>query len=193
MLDTHARKYIQPAVDKTADVLLNRGFTANGVTKIAFAIGVSSGPLIYFDQPYWAVFALWLSGFLDVVDGTMARKTKPSPWGTLLDVSFDRMVEISVILGLAFRFPDAMWALLLLSATIVISMTVFLTVGALSDSQGVKSFYYQAGLAERSEGFILFTLMIVFSTHLVAITLVFFAIQLFTISQRLLEARRLLK
>ncbi|MGM0898048.1 MAG: CDP-alcohol phosphatidyltransferase family protein [Bacillota bacterium] len=192
MLDTYARKYVQPAVDKTADFLLKKGWSADGVTKTAFVIGLSSGVFIYLDQPALAVIALWLSGFLDVVDGTMARKTKPSPWGTLLDISFDRLVEISVILGLAFRFPDSMWALLLLSATIIIAMTVFLTVGALSEKQGMKSFYYQAGLAERTEGFILFTLMIVFSPYLTAITLFFVAVQIFTIFQRMAEAKRIL-
>lgn len=193
MLDTHARKHVQPIVEKTADVFLKLGFTANGVTKIAFVIGMTSGFFIYLDQPFWAIFVLWLSGYLDVVDGTMARKTKPSSWGTLLDISFDRLVEISVILGLAFRFPDSMWALLLLSVSIIVAMTVFLTVGALSDKEGMKSFYYQAGLAERTEGFILFTLMIVFSAYLTAITLVFCAVQLITISQRMAEARRILK
>lgn len=193
MLDTHARKHVQPAVEKTADFLLKAGFTADGVTKIAFVIGMSSGVFIYLDQPLWALAVLWLSGYLDVVDGTMARKTKPSSWGTLLDISFDRLVEISVILGLAFRFPDSMWALLLLSVSIIVAMTVFLTVGALSDKQGMKSFYYQAGLAERTEGFIFFTLMIIFSTHLTAITLIFFAVQIVTISQRLAEAKRILK
>ncbi|MDN5708756.1 MAG: CDP-alcohol phosphatidyltransferase family protein, partial [Planococcus sp. (in: firmicutes)] len=192
MLDTYARKHVQPAVDKTADYLLKKGCTADGVTKTAFAIGLSSGIFIYLDLPVLALFALWLSGFLDVVDGTMARKTKPSPWGTLLDISFDRLVEISVILGLAFRFPDSMWALLLLSASIIVAMTVFLTVGALSEKQGMKSFYYQAGLAERTEGFILFTLMIVFSPYLTAITLLFIAVQIFTIIQRMAEAKRIL-
>ena len=193
MLDTHARKHVQPTVEKTADFLLKTGFSADGVTKIAFAIGVSSGLFIYLDQPLIAILVLWLSGYLDVVDGTMARKTKPSSWGTLLDISFDRVVEISVILGLAFRFPDSMWALLLLSVSIIIGMTVFLTVGALSEKQGTKSFYYQAGLAERTEGFILFTLMIVFSTYLTAITLIFVAVQLITIAQRMAEAKRILK
>lgn len=192
MLDTYARKHVQPAVDKTADYLLKKGWTADGVTKTAFAIGLSSGVFIYLDQLVLALIALWLSGFLDVVDGTMARKTKPSPWGTLLDISFDRLVEISVILGLAFRFPDSMWALLLLSASIIVAMTVFLTVGALSEKQGMKSFYYQAGLAERTEGFILFTLMIVFSPYLTAITLLFIAVQIFTIFQRMAEAKRIL-
>ncbi|MGB6779303.1 MAG: CDP-alcohol phosphatidyltransferase family protein [Planococcus citreus] len=192
MLDTYARKHVQPVVDKTAEFLLKKGWTADGVTKTAFAIGLSSGVFIYLDQPVLALIALWLSGFLDVVDGTMARKTKPSPWGTLLDISFDRLVEISVILGLAFRFPDSMWALLLLSASIIVAMTVFLTVGALSEKQGMKSFYYQAGLAERTEGFILFTLMIVFSPYLTVITLLFIAIQIFTIFQRMAEAKRIL-
>lgn len=193
MLDTHARKHVQPTVEKTADFLLKIGLTADGVTKIAFAIGVSSGFFIYMDQPLIAVFVLWLSGYLDVVDGTMARKTKPSSWGTLLDISFDRLVEISVIVGLAFRFPDSMWALLLLSVSIIVGMTVFLTVGALSDREGMKSFYYQAGLAERTEGFILFTLMIVFSTYLTAITLIFIAVQIITVIQRMAEAKRILK
>jgi phosphatidylglycerophosphate synthase len=192
MLDTYSRKHVQPAVDKTADYLLKKGWTADGVTKTAFAIGLSSGVFIYLNQPALALIALWLSGFLDVVDGTMARKTKPSPWGTLLDISFDRLVEISVILGLAFRFPDSMWALLLLSASIIVAMTVFLTVGALSEKQGTKSFYYQAGLAERTEGFILFTLMIIFSPYLTAITLLFIAVQIFTIFQRMAEAKRIL-
>lgn len=193
MLDTHARKHVQPAIEKTADFLLKRGLTADTVTKIAFVIGLSTGIFIYLDQPLIAILALWISGFLDVVDGTMARKTKPSPWGTLLDISFDRMVEISVILGLAFRFPEAMWALLLLSVSIIVAMTVFLTVGALSDKQGMKSFYYQAGLAERTEGFILFTLMIAFSTYLTAITLIFLVMQIITIFQRMTEARKILK
>lgn len=192
MLDTYARKHVQPAVDKTADYLLKKGWTADGVTKTAFAIGLSSGVFIYLDQTALALIALWLSGFLDVVDGTMARKTKPSPWGTLLDISFDRLVEISVILALAFRFPGSMWALLLLSASIIVAMTVFLTVGALSEKQGMKSFYYQAGLAERTEGFILFSLMAVFSTYLTAITLIFIAVQIFTIFQRMAEAKRIL-
>lgn len=193
MLDTHARKHVQPIVEKTADFFLKLGLSADGMTKTAFAIGVSTGFFIYFDQPLLAIIALWVSGYLDVVDGTMARKTKPSSWGTLLDISFDRMVEISVILGLAFRFPESMWALLLLSVSIIIAMTVFLTVGALSDRKGMKSFYYQAGLAERTEGFILFTLMIAFSTYLTAITLIFLAIQIITICQRMAEARKILK
>lgn len=192
MLDTHARKFVQPIMDRTADVLLRVGLTPNQVTIISFIIGVTSGLFIYLDQFVIAVVVLWLSGFLDAVDGTMARKTKPSSFGTILDVSFDRVVEVSVILGLAFRFPDSMWALLLLSTSIIFAMTIFLTVGAVSEKKGIKSFYYQAGAAERTEGFILFTAMILFHDVLTLLTLVFLAIELFTAFQRLAEAKRIL-
>jgi archaetidylinositol phosphate synthase len=192
MLDTHGRKFVQPIIEKTAKGLLNIGLSANQVTYIAFLVGLSTGPLIYFEYPMWAVFALWLSGFLDAVDGSMARLTETSPWGTVLDVSFDRLVEISVILGLAFRFPNVMWALLLLSVSIIYSMTIFLTVGAVSEKQGMKSFYYQAGVAERTEGFILFSLMMIFTDYLLVLTLLFFAVELFTGLQRLFEAKRIL-
>jgi phosphatidylglycerophosphate synthase len=193
MLDTHGRHLVQPVIEKTAQRLVKLGLTANQVTTIAFVIGASSGLFIYFDYPVWAVVVLWFSGFLDAVDGTMARLTKPSAFGTVLDVSYDRLVEISVILGLAFRFPEAMWALLLLSVSIIYAMTVFLTVGAASEKKGIKTFYYQPGLAERTEGFLLFTFMILLTDYLVPLTLLFLAVEIFTVLQRLNEARKILK
>ncbi|MFB5663973.1 CDP-alcohol phosphatidyltransferase family protein [Alteribacillus sp. HJP-4] len=193
MLDTHARKYVQPLIGKTADGLLRIGLTANQVTGISFIIGAACGPLIFYDLPAAAVVLLWLSGFLDAVDGSMARKTKTSAFGTVMDVTFDRIVEISVILGLAFRFPDTMWALLLLSVSIIFSITVFLTVGNVSDKSDMKSFYYQAGLAERTEGFILFSFMIMFPAMLLFFTLLFFAVETFTGIQRMFEAKKILK
>ncbi|MDA8236039.1 MAG: CDP-alcohol phosphatidyltransferase family protein [Clostridia bacterium] len=192
MLDTHARKYVEPMIKLAANGLNKLGFSANQVTVLALIIGIFSGVLVYFEQPYLALMFLWMSGFLDAVDGTMARFHQPSPWGTVMDVTFDRLVEISIILGLAFRFPEAALALLLLSVSIIISMTVFLTVGAVSEKKGQKSFYYQAGLAERTEGFIMFSLMIIVTGYLVPITLVFLSMIIFTAIQRLLEAKRIL-
>ncbi|WP_022792586.1 CDP-alcohol phosphatidyltransferase family protein [Marinococcus halotolerans] len=193
MIDTHARKWADPVIDKTADWFLNRRWTANQVTVLAFGIGVLTGPLIYFDAAWAAFICLWISGFLDTVDGAMARKTRPSAFGTVLDITFDRLVEASVLLGLAFRYPDLMWLLLLLSVSILFSITVFLTVGNMSEQSGVKSFYYQAGLAERTEGFILFSLMMLFPAFLLYSTALFLFVETFTGLQRLLEAKRLLK
>jgi archaetidylinositol phosphate synthase len=193
MLDTHARHWVQPLINRVAHRLISWGWSANQVTWLAFAIGCSTGLLIICDLPLLGVFLLWVSGFLDAVDGSMARLQKrTTPWGTVLDITFDRIVELSVIIGLACRYPEAQFLLLLLTASIVFSMTVFLTVGALSEKKGVKSFYYQAGLAERTEGFLFFTAMILFPSWLIWITGLFLAAELFTALQRMREARRLL-
>ncbi|MBM7702433.1 CDP-alcohol phosphatidyltransferase family protein [Metabacillus iocasae] len=193
MLDTHARKYIQPVITTTATFCLRMKLTANHVTYIGFFVGICAGLFVYFEQTVVALILLWLSGFLDAVDGTMARKTKPSAWGTFLDIGFDRLVEISIILGLAFRYPDSMWALLLLSVSIIYAMTVFLTVGALAEKSGMKSFYYQTGLGERTEGFILFSFMMTFTSYLTWFTLLFLAVEVFTTFQRIRDAKRILQ
>jgi archaetidylinositol phosphate synthase len=192
MLDTHARKFVQPSIDKTASLFLNKGRTANEITIIALLIGVSTSVFYILGYPLLGVVMLWLSGFLDAVDGTMARHTKTSPFGTVMDITFDRVVEVAMIIAIAYIHPEVIFPLLLLSVSIIISMTIFLVVGAVSEKAGIKSFYYQAGVAERTEGFLLFSIMLLFPDFLFWSTLLFFAVELFTGIQRFLEAKRIL-
>ena len=192
MLDTHARKFVQPTIDKSAGFFLKRGRTANQITILALIVGLSTSFLYAWGLPIVAVVMLWLSGFLDAVDGTMARHTKTSPFGTVMDVTFDRIVEIGMILAIAYVHPEVLWPLLLLSVSIIVSMTIFLVVGTVSEKAGMKSFYYQAGAAERTEGFIFFSVMLLFPDFLWWSTLLFFAVELFTGAQRFMEAKRIL-
>ncbi|MBB6696300.1 CDP-alcohol phosphatidyltransferase family protein [Clostridium algidicarnis] len=194
MLDTYGRKYVNPLINLVAKFLLNINLTPNNITLIAFIIGIASSVFIYFDLPIVAIFALWFSGFLDAVDGAMARKKGiTTSIGTLMDITFDRMVEMGIILTLAIKFPNDILHLLILTICILISMTLFLTVAALTEKKGMKSFYYQAGFAERTEGFIMFSLMINFSHNLVFITDIFSLAVIITAFQRFLEAKRILK
>lgn len=193
MLDTHGRKYVAPLIKGVANIFIGLHFTANTITKIAFLVGIFSGILAYFEKEILAVIILWISGLLDAVDGEVARSQKDTTaWGTLMDITFDRIVELSIIIGLGLRFPNSRMELLFLSSAIIISMTVFLTVGALSEKKGMKSFYYQAGVMERTEGFISFSLMILFNKHLSIITLIYTVLVLFTAFQRLCEAKKIL-
>ncbi|ADO84521.1 CDP-alcohol phosphatidyltransferase family protein [Ilyobacter polytropus] len=192
MLDTHARKHVQPIIEKVADFFMRYNFTANQVTVMAFFMGISTGIFIYFKMPLMAIAVLWLSGLLDAVDGTIARENGSTPFGTVMDITFDRLVEISVILGLAFRFSNTRMTMLILTCSIIFSMTVFLTTGMMAEKKGSKSFYYQAGVAERTEGFIFFTMMMLFTKYINPIGVVFLSAVIFTASQRLLEARKIL-
>lgn len=193
MLDTHARKYVNPLIEVGAKFFLRCKLSANNVTILALLLGISTAVFIYFDMGIIAVIILWLSGYLDAVDGAIARSTNTSSsFGTLLDIVSDRIVEISMILVLGFKFVDVRFNLIVLTTCILISMTVFLTVGALTEKKGMKSFYYQAGVAERSEGFILFSLMILLPNYLGIITNIFSLLVLITATQRFLEAKKIL-
>lgn len=192
MLDTHARKYVQPAIKYIADIFIKWGFTANQVTLIAFILGLAAVFFVCLGNSILAITFLWISGFLDAVDGTVAReKNESSPWGTILDITFDRVIEVAMIIAFAFSIKGTSFYMLILTGSIIFSMTVFLTVGALSEKNGKKSFYYQAGFAERTEGFIFFTLMIIFKEYIEIVTLLFAAAIIFTGIQRLFEARKI--
>ncbi len=192
MLDTRARKAVDPLFERFARLLLKLQFTPNVVTLLAFLFGLGSGVLLYFQLPIPAVLVLWFSGLLDAVDGTMARLSgKSSLFGAVLDVTGDRVVELSFVWALALRHPDCLLPLLGLVSCILLSMTVFLTTGMLAQNHSSKSFYYPAGLMERTEGFLLFSLMALVQAYLAPITWVFAGLILFTAIQRLLIAKRL--
>lgn len=193
MLDTHARKYVNPIIELGAEFLLKLKLTPNNVTILALLLGVSTSIFLYFDMQIIAVILLWVSGYLDAVDGAMARRSNSSSsFGTLLDIVSDRIVEVSIVLVLGLKFVDVRYNLIVLTVCILMSMTIFLTVGALSEKKGVKSFYYQAGVVERSEGFIFFSLMILIPSYLGIITNIFSILIIITAIQRFLEAKRLL-
>ena len=194
MLDTHCRKYVQPIIKIGAKFFLKFGFTANGVTILAMLIGVSSGIFTYLGYSYLAILILWMSGYLDAVDGTIARETKSSSaFGTIMDITFDRIVEASIIIGVASRYRELSYSAMLLAISIIISMTIFLTTGSLTDKKSEKSFYYQAGLAERTEGFIMFSLIILLKSRAEIMIYIFTLIIVITIFQRFLEARKIVK
>ena len=193
MLDTHARKYVNPIIELGAKFLLRLKLTPNNVTILALLLGISTSIFLYFDMQIIAVTLLWVSGYLDAVDGAMARRSNSSSsFGTLLDIVSDRIVEVSIVLVLGLKFVDVRYNLIVLTVCILMSMTIFLTVGAISEKKGVKSFYYQAGVAERSEGFIFFSLMILIPSYLGIITNIFSILIIITAIQRFLEAKRLL-
>ncbi|MBP3929563.1 MAG: CDP-alcohol phosphatidyltransferase family protein [Peptostreptococcaceae bacterium] len=193
MLDTHGRKYVDPFINKGAKFFKKLNLSANDVTIIALILGLSTSILIYFDMNILAVLMLWISGYLDAVDGAIARYTNTtSMFGTLMDITFDRIVETGIILSIGLKYIDVRINLIVLLIMIIISMTIFLTVGALAEKQGMKSFYYQAGVAERSEGFLLFSLMILFPNNLVLFTNLFSCMIFITIIQRIIEAKKIL-
>lgn len=193
MIDTHCRKYASGIFEKIADVFIKLRVTPNKATALALVSGLLASFMLYWDYRFFTLILLWFSGFFDVIDGQIARKLNlSSDIGALMDIVFDRIVEIVFIYVCAMKAADGGFAFMFLFSTIIISMTIFLTVGALSSKVSEKAFYYQAGLMERTETFIVFTIMVFLPQYTSHISILFGIAILFTAGQRFYEAHKIL-
>ena len=193
VLDTKARWLVQPVLDAIAATCHRAGIGANTLTIAGMLAGVGAAAIVAHGYAGWGIAVLWLSGLIDAADGTLARLTKPTPFGAILDITFDRVVELSVITALAWLHPEARFEMVILAGIIAIAMSLFLSIGAALQNASSKSFHYAPGLGERTEAFICLSLMILDQDHLVAWTWFFVALIAFTMAQRLAHVRRMLR
>lgn len=194
MLDTHARKHVQPLINKIANGCIRMGFTPIKLTILALLLGLLAAFLNYMMLPLAAVIMLWISGLVDTLDGTVARLTNTkSDLGAFLDISFDRIVEVAILYSLFLRNPELSSMVFILCSTFLLSMTVFLTVGSMTKNKTEKAFYYQAGITERTETFIFFTLMILFIDFSAIIGYIFAGLVVITIIIRFIEGVKVLR
>ena len=177
MIDTKYRKVAQPSFNYLAKALIKMKVKADTITILAFITGILASIFIAKGFVWMSIALLWLSGLFDVLDGTVARLSNMSTQvGAYMDLIFDRMVESSVILGFYYLFPEYALAYLLFFVAVLFNFTTFIIAGALFSNKGKKSMHYDIGIAERTETFIAFTLMIVFSQYLALILMIFNAI-----------------
>jgi len=164
MIDSYFRSPFQKLlIDPVAHRLV--GVPANLITALSCLLGVAVVPLLAFALPIAAASSLIFSGYLDTLDGTIARlRRQTSPLGTVLDICSDRVVESAVVIGLFLVDPARALLCLLLLASILLCITSFLVVGIFSENDSHKSFHYSPGLIERTEAFLFFLGMILLPT-----------------------------
>ena len=191
MLDTHARQVLQPLFDGLAKVFARRGIDPLRVTLWALLCGVMAAASLALGWTAAFLALLWVSGLLDAVDGTLARRNgSASRAGAMLDIVCDRAVEACVIVAFGLHCPGARFELLILCAAVILSLTVFLTAAAALPGTEGKSFHYQAGLAERTEGFVFFSIMALWPQQAGTVAAIFAVAVGFTAAQRLRAALR---
>jgi len=170
------------------------GVRANTLTHAALATGVLAGVLFYVDHGWWAYGMVLLSGALDAVDGRVARLgSGPTAWGGVLDLICDRVVEASVLLGIALPRPYLHVPALVLAATWYVNLCVFLAVGAASEKQSTKVIDYPPGLLERGEALVFGFIVIAVPSLAAAAAYLYAILEVITASQRFLYGRRALR
>jgi phosphatidylglycerophosphate synthase len=149
-------------------------------------------PLLVFGWSKWALTALLFSGFLDTIDGSLARHTqRASSQGAALDICCDRLVEFSIVLGLYLVDPVTRgFDTLLMLGSVLLCVTTFLVAGIFSEQSSYKSFYYSPGLIERTEAFILFFAMIAWPSQFYWLAPLFTLLVMLTAAIRLWQFSR---
>jgi len=187
MIDSYGRGPYQKWI---ITPLINTGLFSNihpnTITLCATCIGLLTIPLALLNQSVAAAIALVLSGFLDTLDGSLARaQNSSSEKGTLLDIISDRIVEVSAILALYLLDPSARGLIcLLMLGSALLCITTFLTVGIFTENATEKGFAYSAGLMERFEAIALITIMLLFPATFVWLGLIFILGTLYTATWR---------
>ena len=151
--------------------------------------GIESAPLLAFHFYKAAVLAIVLSGFIDTLDGAIARfHQSSSPKGAILDITSDRAVEFSIILGLFFVSPETRGLpCILMLGSVLLCITSFLVVGIFKDNESQKGFHYSPGMVERTEAFAFFIALILLPEYFLILSIVFSILVFLTAFRRIFE------
>ncbi len=190
MIDSYFRTPYQTfLVDPIVSKLTNFKLSPLTYTWAAMLSGITIPLLLYFEQKTPALFVLLLSGYLDTIDGSIARALKKeSSKGAVLDIISDRVVEASCVFGLYLVDPASRATLsMLMLISILICVTSFLVVGIFTENDSMKSFHYSPGLMERAEAFIFFGAMMIFPTYFFALSSLFTFFVFFTAFVRIYQ------
>ncbi|MGE3319505.1 MAG: CDP-alcohol phosphatidyltransferase family protein [Candidatus Berkiella sp.] len=175
MIENYVRPLFQKICVDPVARRCGRYATPNVITFLSFLTGVAILPSLLFDIIPIACLLLGISGYLDTLDGTVARfRQETSDIGTILDILSDRFVEAAIIIGLYAIDPSnrGLMALCMLSS-VLICVTSFLVVGIFTPNHSNKGFYYSPGLIERAEAFIFFGVMFCLPNYFTELSILF--------------------
>lgn len=160
------RNLLEPALTRIGEGFASTGLSANFWTGLGLAISIltaivySSNAFLDLDWTPWNSAAvlggifLLISGFFDIVDGSVARITKQiSKKGAFLDSVFDKISEVIIFGGIALgQLADSFWCLVALGLSLLVSYT-----RARAESLGGK--LKGIGIGERAERLLLIAII----------------------------------
>ncbi|MDP8888147.1 MAG: CDP-alcohol phosphatidyltransferase family protein [Thermoproteota archaeon] len=152
------RNLLEPTLTKIGASFASTGLSANFWTGLSLAVSVlaaivyTSNAFLDLDWTPWNLSAviggifLLVSGFFDIVDGSVARITKQiSKKGAFLDSIFDKIAEVIIFGAIALgQLADSFWCLVALGLSLLVSYT-----RARAESLGGK--LKGIGIGERAE------------------------------------------
>ncbi|GAB4306143.1 MAG: archaetidylinositol phosphate synthase [Methanobacteriaceae archaeon] len=175
-LRPYLRSFLDPIAQK---IPLN----PNIITIIGLIISLIAAYMFAIQDLVWGAILIILSGFMDVIDGAVARNNySPTPFGGILDSTTDRFADAFIIIGLIYGgYSNWIIGILALHASLTVSY-----VRARAEVEGIKC---DVGIAERAERiFIILAgviLTLVLKTNVIEIAVIIvMVLGYFTVIQR---------
>lgn len=192
MLEQTLRHYYQRLLIEPIVHRLSTKITPLSITCLSGLFGLFFIPFLLLNKPQYAIASLLISGYLDTLDGSMARyQNTTSDFGSAMDILMDRIVEFGVIFSFYLQNPiENGLATMLMTGSILLCITSFLVVGIFTSNSTNKSFHYSPGLMERAEAFIFFITMILLPNYFNFLASIFCALVCLTAWIRMSEFKK---
>ncbi len=170
-----------------AKLLAHTPITPNVLTWMGFLLTCMAAVIISRGYLLWGGIWVLVAGFMDMLDGALARNTgRVSRFGAVLDSTLDRLSEGAVLLGVIFilaRDGSELGAVLA-GATLTLSFSVSY-IRARSEGMGIGC---SEGWFTRTERVIVIALGLMLNQIIISLFIVA-TLSLITATQRLLIAR----
>ncbi|MFZ3033761.1 MAG: CDP-alcohol phosphatidyltransferase family protein [Parvibaculum sp.] len=196
MLDAFARSLIDAPLNRMGAQVARTGVNANQLSVAGALFGVGAGVLVATGNFTGGMLLILISRLFDGFDGAVARATRPTDFGGYLDIICDYIFYAAIPLGFALASPENLFPAAVLLASFILSGTSFLAYAAFAEkrsltttSQGLKSFYYMAGLIEGTETIAAFVLFCLLPDRFPAMAYIFAALCVATMVGRLVRAK----
>jgi len=116
--------YTTKLLDPFTQMLCSVGVKPNYVTVLGLITGFIASYFIATSDCKIGAFLILLSGFMDMLDGALARNCgEVTPFGGFLDSVFDRYVDVAIFTALGYCTGKWLIAILAMSGALLVSYT----------------------------------------------------------------------
>lgn len=159
MLDAPIRRIVASPLESLAEAALRVGIGANALTIFGFTMGLTAALLIAASNFLLGLACLAINRVVDVLDGMVARQTRPTPLGAFLDSTLDIFVYAGLPVGFALAHQQDALAAAFLLMGLMVAVTPGLAERAFLGRSGETASVQSSGMLGHTETFIAFALM----------------------------------
>ena len=197
MLDGNMRRVLDPSLNRVGHGLAKRGVHANQMTVLGLGLGLIAAALIGFGASGWLALVPLLAGRIaDGLDGAVARASNITDFGGYLDIVCDFIFYGAIPLAFVLRDPTAnsvagaflLTAFYANGASFLAFAILAAKRGMQTQTRGVKSLYFTAGLLEGTETIAFFCMICIWPSAFAYLSWGFGALCIATTASRMILA-----